>query len=70
MRWTKDLMLVPDSGRAGLPHPAHLQERKLSTSKPRYKGGEKVYHCGGGIVYHPHDEKELNWEPYKRTLYY
>ena len=19
--------------------------------------------CGGGIVYHPHDEKELNWEP-------
>ena len=27
------------------------------------KRGEKVYHCGGGIVYHPHDEKELNWEP-------
>ena len=27
------------------------------------KGGEKVFHCGGGIVYHPHDEKELNWEP-------
>ena len=27
------------------------------------KGGEKVYHCGGGIVYHPHDERELNWEP-------
>ena len=26
------------------------------------KGGEKVYHCGGGIVYHRHDEKELNWE--------
>ena len=26
------------------------------------KGGEKVYHCGGGIVYDPHDEKELNWE--------
>ena len=49
--------------RAGLPHPAHLQERKLSTSKPRYKGGEKVHHCGGGIVYHPHDEKGLNWEP-------
>ena len=22
-----------------------------------------MYHCGGGIVYHPHDEKELNWEP-------
>ena len=20
------------------------------------KGGEKVFHCGGGIVYHPHDE--------------
>ena len=27
------------------------------------KGGEKVYHRGGGTVYHPHDEKELNWEP-------
>ena len=27
------------------------------------KGGEKVFHCGGGIVYHRHDEKELNWEP-------
>ena len=26
-------------------------------------GGEKVGHCGGGIVYHRHDEKELNWEP-------
>ena len=24
---------------------------------------EKVYHCGGGIVYHRHDEKGLNWEP-------
>ncbi len=24
------------------------------------KGGEKVYHCGGGIVYHRHDEKGLN----------
>ena len=22
-----------------------------------------MFHCGGGIVYHPHDEKELNWEP-------
>ena len=30
---------------------------------PRVKGGEKVYHCGGGIVYHRHDEKGLNWEP-------
>ena len=29
----------------------------------RVKGGEKVYHCGGGIVYHRHDEKGLNWEP-------
>ena len=28
----------------------------------RVKGGEKVYHCGGGIVYHRHDEKGLNWE--------
>ena len=27
------------------------------------KGGDKVFHCGGGIVYHRHDEKELNWEP-------
>ncbi len=27
------------------------------------KGGEKVGHRGGGIVYHQHDEKELNWEP-------
>ena len=27
------------------------------------KGGEKVFHCGGGIVYHRHDEKGLNWEP-------
>ena len=27
------------------------------------KGGEKVYHCGGGIVYHRHDEEGLNWEP-------
>ena len=26
------------------------------------KGGEKVYHCDGGIVYHRHDEKGLNWE--------
>ena len=22
-----------------------------------------MYHRGGGIVYHRHDEKELNWEP-------
>ena len=27
------------------------------------KGSEKVYHCGGGIVYHRQDEKGLNWEP-------
>ena len=27
------------------------------------KGGEKVYHCGGGIVYHRHDEKGLaGWD--------
>ena len=32
-------------------------------SVPSVKGGEKVYHCGGGIVYHRHDEKGLNWEP-------
>ena len=30
---------------------------------PSVKGGEKVFHCGGGIVYHQNDEKELNWEP-------
>ena len=30
---------------------------------PGVKGGEKVYHCGGGIAYHRHDEKGLNWEP-------
>ena len=23
----------------------------------------EVGHRGGGIVYHRHDEKELNWEP-------
>ena len=27
------------------------------------KGGEKVYHCGGGIVYHPHDEVALGGQP-------
>ena len=27
------------------------------------KGGEKVYHRGGGIVYHQHDGEEPNWEP-------
>ena len=27
------------------------------------KGAEKVDHYGGGIVYHRHDEKGLNWEP-------
>ena len=27
------------------------------------KGGEKVYHWGSGMMYHRHDEKELNWEP-------
>ena len=39
--------------------------RRPNTSKPNpgVKGGEKVYHCGGGIVYHRHDEKGLNWEP-------
>ena len=39
-----------------------IAEVAESTSKPRYKGGEKVYHWGGGIVYHRHDEKGLNWE--------
>ena len=27
------------------------------------KSGEKVGHRGGGIVYHRHDERGLNWEP-------
>ena len=35
----------------------------LNGSVESVKGGEKVYHCGGGIVYHRHDEKGLNWEP-------
>ena len=34
----------------------------LRDSVPVVKGGEKVGHHGGGIVYHQHDEKELNWE--------
>ena len=38
---------------------AALRRREV----PSVKGGEKVYHCGGGIVYHRHDEKGLNWEP-------
>ena len=41
--------------------------RRLQVVEPNdrtgVKGGEKVYHCGGGIVYHRHDEKGLNWEP-------
>ena len=37
--------------------------RPSSASPGIYKGGEKVYHCGGGIVYHRQDEKEPNWEP-------
>ena len=27
------------------------------------KGADKVFHCGARIVYHRHDEKELNREP-------
>ena len=38
-------------------------ERLLHPHRLSVKGGEKVYHCGGGIVYHRHDEKGLNWEP-------
>ena len=34
-----------------------------STDAPAVKGGDKVVHCGGGIVYHRHDGKEPNWEP-------
>ena len=26
------------------------------------KDGGMLGHCGGGIVYHRHDEKGLNWE--------
>ena len=37
--------------------------RPSSASPGIYKGGEKVYHCGGGIVYQRQDEKEPNWEP-------
>ena len=37
--------------------------RNFLVPLPSVKGGEKVYHCGGGIVYHRHDEKGLNWEP-------
>ena len=40
------------------------QGSRIDPVAPSYvKGREKVYHCGGGIVCHPHDEKELNWEP-------
>ena len=40
------------------------QGSRIDPVPPSYvKGGENVYHCGGGIMYHPHDEKELNWEP-------
>ena len=45
-------------GRAGAYRPAFLFQ-----ICGHVKGGEKVYHCGGGIVYHRHDEKRLNWEP-------
>ena len=34
-----------------------------SSSKGGVKGGEKVYHCCGGIGLHLHDEKGLNLEP-------
>ena len=30
---------------------------------PGVNGGGKVYHRGGGIMYHRHDEKESNGEP-------
>ena len=38
-------------------------ESTYGEKPPSVKGGEKVYQCGGGIVYHRHDEKRLNWEP-------
>ena len=41
----------------------HEQQKHCKYSAFAVKGGEKVYHCGGGIVYHRHDEKGLNWEP-------
>ena len=41
----------------------HLRDHGLAKEGASVKGGEKVSHGGGGIVYHRHDEKELNWEP-------
>ena len=40
-----------------------LEAAVSSAGRLTVKGGDKVYHCGGGIVYHRHDEKEVNWEP-------
>ena len=40
-----------------------FEASRRGTELVSVKGGEKVYHCGGGIVYHRHDEKGLNWEP-------
>ena len=42
---------------------ADSNSSNTGVTTPTVKGGEKVYHCGGGIVYHRHDEKGLNWEP-------
>ena len=44
------------------PHEAQARFALVVHALP-VKGGDKVYHRGGGIVYHRHDEKELNWEP-------
>ena len=48
---------APSAGGAG----SWLQVRR--TIGGIVNGGEKVDHRGGGIVYHRHDEKRLNWEP-------
>ena len=52
------LFAVFQSGVASAEHGAPVHRATVCV-----KGGEKVYHCGGGIVYHRHDEKGLNWEP-------
>ena len=40
-----------------------LEPKEFFVREFPVKGGEKVYHRGGGIVHHRHDEKGLNWEP-------
>ena len=58
------LCIVHHSFATGYPGYRDLWDNRFigRTASP-VKGGEKVDHCGGGIVYHRHDEKGLNWEP-------